>query len=101
MANKPRARTARARERQLIASAYDLAEEQITNKSVSAQVLAYFLKLGSEREKTERKLIEAREQLARAKVVSIEKTEEMAKLYEDAIAAMRNYRRTSDDEELQ
>lgn len=95
----PRARSARARERQIIASAYDLAEEQINNKSASAQVLTYFLKLGSEREKTERKLIEAREKLAMAKVTSIEKTDELAQLYENAIDAMRSYRR-SDDEEL-
>lgn len=51
---RPRAKTPEGREQQLIASAFDLVEQQIANGTVSAQVLSYLIKLPSEREKLER-----------------------------------------------
>lgn len=87
----PRARTPEAREAQLAAMAYDLAEQQIREGTASSQVLVHFLKVGSLREKVELQKIKQESLLKEAQVKGLESAEEMKKLYADAMDAMRGY----------
>lgn len=81
------ATTTEARENQLMALAYDLAEDQLRNKTASAQVITHFLKLATEKERLEREKLENENQLLIAKKKSIEASDRMEALYADALAA--------------
>jgi hypothetical protein len=89
---RPPATTPDGRERQLIAAAYDLAEQQIRDGSATAQVITHFLKLGTEREKLERQRLERENRLLEAKVESIASSAKTQELYEKALAAFSSYR---------
>lgn len=89
---RPPATTPDGRERQLIAAAYDLAEEQIRNGSATAQVITHFLKLGTEREKLERQRLQGENELLKAKVESIASSAKTQELYEKALEAFTSYR---------
>lgn len=85
------ATTQEARERQLISDAYDLAEKQIADGTVSAQVLSHFLKLGSEREKLEREKLKLEARVLTSRAEQIDSGKRMEELYGQAIEAMREY----------
>jgi hypothetical protein len=89
--NRKPALTVDAREAQLISAAFDLAEKQIQDGSVSAQVLAHYLKLGSSRERLEQQRLARENQLLEAKVESMASGKRVEELYEAALNAMRNY----------
>jgi hypothetical protein len=94
------ATTPEARENQLIAAAYDLAERQIAEGTVSAQVQSHFLKLGSTRQKLENEKLLAENALLHQKVEQLKSASRMEELYEGAIRAMRQYSgQTVDPEE--
>ena len=80
------ATTTEARESQLMALAYDLAEDQLRNKTASAQVITHFLKLATEKERLEREKLENENQLLIAKKKSIEAADRMEALYANALA---------------
>ena len=93
-AGKPRppATTPEGRERQLVAAAYELAEEQIRAGTASAQVITHFLKLGTAREKLEQERLRRENTLLEAKVDSIASSAKTAELYEKALAAFTSYK---------
>ena len=94
LANSRRTRPAlspEAREMQMIGLAVDLAEQQLRDGTASSQVITHFLKLGTSRAELEKQKIEAEIEEKKAKVKAIESAEEMKVLYENAIAAMRDY----------
>lgn len=88
---RPPATTLEGRENQLIALAVDVAEEQMRNGKVSAQVLTHYLKLGTTREQLEQERIRRENLLLEAKVNSIASAERIETLYTDALKAMREY----------
>lgn len=88
-----------ARENQLIAAAYDLAERQIADGTVSAQVQSHFLKLGSSRQALENEKLKRENELLTAKVEQLKSASRMEELYEGAIRAMRQYSGQTVDEE--
>ena len=101
---KPRMRpalTPDAREKQLTAAAYDLAEQRLLEGTASAQEIVYFLKMGSMREKAEREKLEEENKLLRAKTKAIEDEKDNKLLYEEAIKAMRNYSGNGDPDEYE
>jgi len=51
----PPAKTPEARENQLVAMAVDLAEQQLLDGTATSQVITHFLKLGSTKEKIEKR----------------------------------------------
>lgn len=59
--------TPEAREKQLIALAIDVAEEQMRNGTASSQVISHFLKLGSTRAQIEKELLEKQRDPCRGK----------------------------------
>lgn len=88
---RPAAKTPEARERQLISLAFDVAEKQMLDGSASAQVITHYLKMGTPRERLERKKLEEENALLRAKVEGMASAARVEELYEGAIRAMRAY----------
>lgn len=86
-----RGSTPEARENQIIAMAYDLAERQIREGTASSQVITHFLKMGNPRDKLEREILEEQKKLIRSKTEAMEATKQNKELYERAISAMRRY----------
>lgn len=94
---KAPAATPEGREMQLISMAYDLAEEQIRNGTVSSQVLAQFIKAGAVHEMLEKEKLKAELELTKAKVEALESAKHVEELYANAIEAMKKYGGTNDD----
>lgn len=88
-----------ARENQMIAYATNLAERQLREGTASSQVIVHYLKLGSSKEKLEKKLLEEQVKLAEAKTELLQSTQRMEQLYSDAIDAMRRYSGHGDENE--
>ena len=97
---RPPATTPEDRENQLIAAAVDLAEEQLLEGTASAQVISYYLKLGSSREKLEQERLANENQLLKARVEQLESMKNVERLYAEAIEAMQRYRGQDRDENL-
>ena len=85
------ARTPEAREDELAAAAYDLAEEQIRSGTASSQVITHFLKAGSRRERMEQMRIEHEIEVMKVKKEQLEGQKRVEELYVSALEAMRSY----------
>lgn len=85
------AKSPEEREKQLIAEAYNLSEQQLIDGTASAQVICHFLKLGSTRNQLELEKIKNENLLLEAKKNSIDSQQEVKELYQNAISAMRVY----------
>lgn len=81
----------KAREQQLAAYAYDLAEQQLRDGTASSQVITHFLKVGSEEQKRRVEKLEEENKLLRAKTESLEAAKHMDEMFDKAIAAMKRY----------
>jgi hypothetical protein len=94
VANRRRRRTAltdEGREQQLVSSAIDLAEKQLTEGTASAQVITHYLKLGSTRERLEQERLRNENELLKSKVESLASAKRVEELYGEALRAMRQY----------
>lgn len=85
------ARSPEEREDQLVNLAFNLAERQIREGTVSSQVLTHYLKLGSSREKLEQERIRNENSLMGAKIDLMASQQRIEELYADALNAMRSY----------
>ncbi len=85
------ATTPEARENQLIAAAFDLAEKQIRAGTASSQVITHYLKMGSSREKLEQQRLEGENSLIGAKIEMLKSQKKVEELYGAALAAMKSY----------
>lgn len=88
---RPPATTPQAREDQLIAAAYDLAEKQLLAGTASSQVVAQLLKSGSPRHQAEMEKLRRENELLRVKVESIQASQGSAELLETALRAFTTY----------
>lgn len=79
------------RENQLIALAYDVAEQQLLDGTISSQVLAQLLKAGSTKGQAELKKLQSENELLRAKTESIQSAARTDEIYKNALKAMKNY----------
>ena len=68
-----------------------LAEKQLREGTASAQVITHYLKLGATTAQLEKEKLERENELLRAKTKALESSENVEKLYSDAIKAMRSY----------
>lgn len=96
--SKRPATTPEARERQLIALAYDLVEQRLRDGTATSQETTHFLKLGSTKDRIEREILEKQKELITAKTESLKSTKHMEELYAEAIRAMRSYNGYSQEE---
>lgn len=88
-----------AREKQIIAAAYDLAEQKILDGTASPQIICHFLKMGSERARLESEKLTAENNMLRAKADAYDSMQKTEEIYANAIAAMRVYSGRGDDDE--
>lgn len=87
----PPAKTQEARENQLTSLAFDLVEKRMIEGTATSQETTHFLKLGSTREKLERRKLEAEIKLQDARVDAIASQKRTEELFAEAIKAMRSY----------
>ena len=85
------ATTPEARENQLIALAVDLAEKQLLDGTASSQVITHYLKLGTQKEKLEREILEKKKDLMQAQTDNLQSVKKIEEMYTEAIKAMRHY----------
>lgn len=88
---RPPATTPEARENQLIAKAFDLAERQLEEGTASAAVITHYLKLGTARENLEREKLVRENALLQARVENLDTVKNVEVLYQQALNAMRSY----------
>lgn len=94
------AMTLEEREDQMIALSMDLAERQLREGTASAQVISHYLKLGSTKERLERRKLAEENALLHAKTESIKSAKRVEELYSEALRAMQAYSgHISEDEE--
>ena len=93
--------TQEARETQLISLAMDLAEQRLRDGTASAQEITYYLRLGSQRDRLEREMLEAKNELLAAKTEAIKAAERTEELYAEAIKAFRLYGGDGEEEEYE
>lgn len=95
---RPSARTDEGREKQVIALAIDLAEEQIRNGTASSQVITHFLRLGSSKEKLEKEKLMRENEVLKARYEAITKSLADNEFYQSVIDAMKGYRKGMPDD---
>lgn len=100
-ARRPPAKTLDAREKQMVALAFDLAEQQILDGTASAQVLTHYLKLGSTRERLEQKKLAEENELLREKREAMASSKRVEEMYGKALNAMRSYSGREPEEEYE
>ena len=84
--------TPEGKEAQLIALAYDCVEERLRNGTATAQETTYFLKLGSEQARLEKRELQERIKLLEAKTDSLDAAKRIESMYDDVIKAVLSYR---------
>ena len=87
----PTAMTDEAREKQMVALAYNAAEERIRNGTASAQEIVHFLKIGSQREKLERENLELQQELMKAKTEALKAQTSNEELVRNALEVFKLY----------
>jgi hypothetical protein len=75
----------------MISLAVAVAEQQLMDGTVSAQVLTHYLKLGSTRERLEQERIAHENLLLEVRIKQMESAKRVEELYETALNAMRSY----------
>lgn len=88
---RPPGKTLEARENQLIALAFDLAEKQLSDGTASSQVITEFLKRGSPKDRIERDILAEQRALIKAKTENLRSAKKVEELYANALNAMRSY----------
>lgn len=95
----PNAATQEAMENQLIALAYQSARQRLINGTASSQEIVHFLKMGSIRQQAELEKLKKENELLVAKTEAIRSDAASGELYAQAIAAMKSYQPTGEDDE--
>ena len=93
------AMTQEAKESQLIALAYDLAEERMRNGTATSQEIVHFLKLGSSKDRIEREILERQKDLVSAKTEALQAQKRIEELLSNAVEAMKVYSGSSGEED--
>lgn len=94
--------TSQERQNRCIALAMDLAEQKLIDGTASNQTICWFLKLGSEKERLEREMLEKDIQLKAAKTEAIKSSKRTEEMFAEAINAFKSYQGDFDepDEDL-
>ncbi len=86
-----RALSPEAREQQLISLAMDVAEEQLENRTASAQVITHYLKLATIKEQKEMQKTDAEIRLMEAKIEALQREERVEELFKTALDSFKVY----------
>lgn len=87
----PPATTPEAREGQLIAMAYDLAEIRMRNGTASSQEVVHFLRMGSQRDRLEKEIMGEQKRLVTAKAGAYESARNLETMINDAMNMFKVY----------
>ena len=87
------------RENDLISLAYDLVEKRLREGTATSQETVHFLRLGSSKERIERRMMEQEIELKQAKTEAMQSAKRIEELYANAIEAFRSYQGVQDDDE--
>lgn len=90
--------TDQGRESFLVNLAYNIAEKQLLEGTASSQIIAHFLKLGTQKYKLENEKLKSDLDVAKAKIRDFENREDTKVLYQEAINAFRSYMGNSNTE---
>lgn len=94
-----RATTPEGRESQLVALAYDLAEQQLMDGTASAMVITHLLRLRTIETKLKEEKLRKENFLLEARTQDIESRQTTENLYKEALKAMRSYQGEEVDDE--
>lgn len=91
MARGAPGKTLEARERQMVALAVDQAEKLLMQGKAPTAVLVHYLRLGASDYPLRKERLQRQNELAAAKTEAINRQEDSAELYQNAIEAMQRY----------
>lgn len=95
---KPPAKTPEQRENDMINLAMNLAEEQLREGTATSQVITHYLKLATTREKLEKEQLERKNLLLKTQAESLESSQKIEAMYEEAIRAFKGYAGQDDED---
>ena len=95
----PPATTEEAREKQLIAMAYDLAEQRMRDGTASSQEVVHFLRMGSQRDKLEKEIMGEQKKLVTAKAGAYESARNLETMISDAMEMFKVYNGKGEENE--
>ena len=87
----PTAATQEARERQLIAMAYDLAEQRMRDGTASSQEVVHFLRMGSQKDRLEKEIMGEQKKLVTAKAGAYESARNLETMISEAMEMFKVY----------
>ena len=94
----PPAHTRDEREEQLTSLAYELVEERLRNGTATPTETTFFLRIGSTRERMERKILDLQCELKVAQTEAIKAQKQRDQTYSEVLAAMKRYKGYKDDD---
>lgn len=86
-------------EKTCIALATNLVMERLINKTATSQETTFFLKLASQKEKTETELAKVRVELEKAKTEQINQAKKNELIYQEALNAFKGYSGKTEEED--
>ena len=90
-----------AKMQQMVSLAFDVAEEQLENRTASSQVITHFLKYGTEKAKLEAEKIRYETELLKAKTELTKSQKTSEEMFTKAVEAMRKYSGNGDVEDYE
>ena len=88
-----------AREKQLIAYATNLAEQQLLDGTASSQVITHFLKLGTAKAELEKEKLRNENAVLEAKTEMYKANQSADKKYDDVLRALKVYNGVGEEED--
>lgn len=95
----PPAITPEEKDNQMISLATDLVERRLREGTASSQEIVYYLKLGSQKEKLEKQILERQRDLMEAKTASLQSAQRIEALFDEAMKMFKVYSGTEDGED--
>lgn len=90
-----------ARQKQLEALAFNLAEQQLIDGTASSQIITHFLKCATVKAELEKEKLRKENTLLEAKAIAIESQKHSEEMFAEAIKAMKNYTGNGDPDEYE
>lgn len=87
----PPALSPEEKDNQMISLATDLVEKRLREGTASSQEIVYYLKLGSQKEKLEKQILERQAELMEAKTASLQSAQRIEALFDEAMKMFKVY----------
>lgn len=97
----PPAHNREEREDQMTSLAYELVEQRLRNGTATPTETTFFLRIGSTRERTERKVLDLQCELKAAQAELMRAQKQRDQAYTDVLAALKRYKGYNDNEQYE